>query len=119
MLCGHLAGSVDGEGHNLQGRQVLGVDPESVGEHMEAAVARSIGDAGDVANSGALGAMAGGGGDLSKGGDGLAREQITESVGGVDGRPHGSGAARQSVRSGVHGLPAPKGVALIRRVAAG
>ena len=97
----------------------MGVDPGAVGEHMEAAVARSAADVREVANSGALGAMAEGGGDSSKDRDGLAKEQITESVGGVAGRPNGGGAARQSVRSGVHGLAAPKGVALIPRVAAG
>ena len=103
----------------MEAPQAAGVEPRSVGKPKEAAVGRSTGDAGEVANSGALRAMAGGGGDLSKGGDGPAREQITESAGGADARLHGGGAARQSLRSGVRRLAAPKGVAMTRRVAAG
>lgn len=52
-----------------------------------------VGEVAELADSGAWGPMAEGGGDFRKDGDGLAREQIVESLGGVAGGSHGGGAA--------------------------
>ena len=91
-------GAAGGEAHGLEGPQAVGVKLRPIGEGIEAAVVGVAGvvrDLGEPADGRAEGAVAGRGGDLGERGNGLALEQIEESVGGVEGRSHGGVEAGQ------------------------